>query len=131
MENKGILLLDTNILLRYFLKDNETMFRQARRIIDENSCIVLPSILQEVMYVLSGPVYQIPRELIAEAVKQSFADIFYTEHEIIEQALEFYIQTPEPDFPDCLLLAYHDICSIDVATFDQKLNKKLEKSFSE
>ena len=128
MENDDITLLDANVLLRYFLRDDEKLYEEAYRIIDEKSCFVLTNILQEVLYVLCGPVYQLPRKDVADAVVQSFSDINYMDRETVECALRLFVEKPKMDFPDCMLLAYHVLYDVDVSTFDQKLKKKLKES---
>ena len=127
MENNSVTLLDANVLLRYFLQDDDKCYAEACDIIGRNTCIVLTNIIQEVVYVLSRPVYQIPRNEIAKAITDSFKDIYYTDREVIECSLELFNEKPQIDFPDCMLLAYHQLYGIDVATFDQKLKKKLGK----
>ena len=128
MQNDDITLLDANVLLRYFLKDDEKQYKEAYQIIDEKSCFVLTNILQEVIYVLCGTVYQLPRKDVVNAVIQSFSDINYNECETVECALHLFAEKPKTDFPDCMLLAYHLLYDIDVSTFDQKLKKRLKES---
>ena len=127
MENNSVTLLDANVLLRYFLQDDDERHTEACDIIGRNTCIVLTNIVQEVIYVLSGPIYQIPRNEIAKVITGSFKDIYYTDREVIEHALVLFNEKPLMDFPDCMLLAYHQLYDVDVATFDQKLLKKLGK----
>ena len=45
-------LVDTNVILRYILNDNEDMAMEAANII-KNGAITLPEVLAEVVYVLN------------------------------------------------------------------------------
>lgn len=128
MENKSdVVLIDANVLLRYLLHDDDRLYLEAINTIDNNTCIVLNSILQEVIYVLSGPTYNIPRNEIKNSIFSSFKDIYYIDKMIIEKALDLFTEKPKLDFPDCLLLAYNSLFDIPVITFDKKLNSRLEK----
>ncbi len=64
-----MILLDTNYILRYLLRDNEKMFRASQKVIGNQHCFVLESVLAEVVYVLSG-VYNVPKLLISKTLSQ-------------------------------------------------------------
>lgn len=60
-------ILDTNVILRYLLKDNAKLFEQAKPFMDalktgENQAYILEGVLVECVYVLLK-VYQIPRQI--------------------------------------------------------------------
>ena len=57
-------LLDANAILRYLLHDNEEMAERTKSAI-EYGAFLLPEVLAEVIYVLSG-VYSVPRREITE-----------------------------------------------------------------
>ena len=127
MASNDIRIIDANVLLRYFLCDDEKLFEASRQQISSGSCVVIPPVLQEVLYVLCGPVYRIPRDEAVKAIRSSFDDLFYTEKDVVETALDLYLERPKLDFPDCLLVAYNRICQIPVLSHDRKLNQKLSE----
>jgi predicted nucleic-acid-binding protein len=70
-------LIDANIILRYLLKDDETLFEKASSLLEkvkvgEDSVIISESVLAESVYVLQK-VYKIEREVIAEKLRELFA----------------------------------------------------------
>lgn len=127
MEDK-IVLIDSNVLIRYFLKDDIEQYNKALNLIENNTCYVLSNVVQEVLYVLCGPIYNIPRKEVIKAIKNSFKDIYYIDRQMIETALDIYLEKPKLDFVDCLLVSYNRQFEIDVFSFDRKLNQKLIKT---
>ena len=116
--------LDTNVLVRYLTKDDESQWQQAVEAIDHaKSCFISNIVLCEMVWVLRGKPYKYPQseilkiiELLLQSSKLEFAD-----RTIIYQALRLN-QSGKADFADYLIGAvnhfYH--CSVTV-TFDQKL----------
>ena len=127
MEDK-IVLIDSNVLIRYFLKDDIEQYNKSLYLIENNTCYVLSNVVQEVLYVLCGPIYNIPRKEVIKAIKNSFKDIYYIDRQMIETALDIYLEKPKLDFVDCLLVSYNRQFEIDVFSFDRKLNQKLIKT---
>ncbi len=74
-------LIDTNVLLRYLLRDNEEMFQSATRII-KNGAFTLPEILAEVVYVLRG-VYHFERQKISESLLKILDDVDVEPYEVM------------------------------------------------
>ncbi|MCM1155157.1 MAG: PIN domain-containing protein [Roseburia sp.] len=118
-------MLDTNIILRYFLNDNEQLATEAENIIRNNSVQVNIEIIAEVIYVLKG-VYQISREEIANSLFQFLSEINTPEPEVLKLGIKTYAEQ-NLDFPDCILYAYHKIKGYEIKTFDKKLSKLLIK----
>ena len=56
-----MVMLDTNMILRYLLNDNEEMASEAERVIKKEAVQVSIEIIAEVVYVLKG-VYSVGRE---------------------------------------------------------------------
>lgn len=124
MENNSFL-LDSNALLRYLLKDNLEQFEIVHDLIEDNQCIILKNILQEVIYILEGPVYRIQRKDIRNAIIATFDSIDYEDFDVVNTALNIYIEKPKLDFPDCLLASYKTIYNANIFTFDKKFSKKI------
>ena len=55
-----------------------------------------------------------------------YENICINEQEVVCSALKYYASL-NLDFVDCLLLSYHSIKKFQVATFDDKLRKHLER----
>jgi predicted nucleic-acid-binding protein len=122
-----MILLDTNYILRYLLRDNEKMFRASQKVIGNQHCLVLESVLAEVVYVLSG-VYNVPKLLISKTLSQfiSLDNISLNENiSVFITALEFY-QSKNLDFVDCCLCARKD--KFEIKSFDKKLTKCIQEN---
>lgn len=119
------ILLDTNVLLRYILNDNEEMNRIASEIIDGNVYTV-PEVLAEVAYVLAK-VYEADRKDIATFMSAIVEDVDVEPAHVVEKAIEVY-RDNNLDFVDCMLVAYNKIEGTTVFTFDKKMNKLLDSN---
>ena len=115
-------LLDANAILRYLLDDDAEMAARTRSALSYGA-FLLPEVLAEVVYVLSG-VYAVPRKELAEKTIPFLSESQSAQHDVLQRALEHFGATTF-DFVDCLLLAYHEICGDSVMSFDKKLNKHL------
>lgn len=119
---KNMCLIDANVILRYLLDDNQLMAQQAKKVV-ENGAYTKPEIIAEVVYVLKG-VYKVGRVDISAYLKLLLQTVKCTEGKAVTYALDLYAQT-SLDFIDCLLVAYHELNSETVFTFDKKLNRYL------
>ena len=118
-------LIDTNIILRYLLKDNEQQAEKAAEAIRAGA-FTTTEVIAEVVYVLSG-VYRIPREEVSWMTHCVLLDVKADNMKSLRYALGLFSQT-NLDFVDCLLIAYHKVLGVDVFSFDRKLNSNLEKA---
>ena len=119
-------MIDTNVILRFILHDNETLAKQAAEIIINNECLVTNEIAAEVIYVLSK-VYNIDREKTAAELTKilNLRSIKPVENEVLRYAVKLYGEK-SLDFADCLLVGYHSVYSYEIYTFDKKLIKLLQ-----
>ncbi|MDY6296326.1 MAG: PIN domain-containing protein [Schwartzia succinivorans] len=115
-------LVDANIILRYLLQDDDKMFQESKRII-ENGAEALPEVLAEVVYVLMK-VYEVGRHEISEALRIMLSEVQVNNSAVIDKALELFGEN-NLDFVDCILLAYNQVENMSVQTFDKQLKKKL------
>ncbi|MCM1050101.1 MAG: PIN domain-containing protein [Clostridiales bacterium] len=118
-----MVMLDTNIILRYLLNDNEQMASEAEAIIKNMSVQVNIEIIAEVVYVLKG-VYHIDRREIGQSLINFLSEVKTPEPEVLKLGIETFVEQ-NLDFPDCILYAYHVIKGYEIKTFDKKLNKLL------
>ena len=123
--------VDTNILLRYIVDDNDKLSPIAKEILENEDYFIPTEILAEVVYVLAS-VYEAPRQLISKALETVIKDTNpgFTDKYVIEKALEMFANT-KLDFVDCLLAAYSIAGGAEIATFDDKLKRMIDKSAAE
>ena len=96
-----MVMLDTNIILRYLLNDDERMASEAEAIIKNMSVQVNIEIVAEVIYVLNG-VYHINRVEIGQCLLEFLSEINTPEPEVLKLGIETYAER-NLDFPDCIL----------------------------
>lgn len=122
-----MLLIDTNILLRYILKDNERLTKKAADIISCNKVVCLNAMIYEAIHVLSK-IYGVPRIEIADELLGLIQDeIIFTDDKMLSlQTLTIFKET-SMDFIDCLLIARHMIYKDSVQSFDKKLKNYIAR----
>jgi len=119
--------VDTNILIRYAVKDDPKQTVIATDFLAKRRCFVLKSVLLEVVWVLgSSSGYNLSRNIVIERVKHiaGLPNIVVQDEDHVALALEWY--EAGMDFADALHLA----SSLQVeafATFEKKIFKKAEK----
>lgn len=116
-----MVMLDTNMILRYLLDDNKEMADRAERYLDAGDVSVTIEVMAEVVYVLKG-VYAMERGIIADTVKEFLHLVHCREMDVLNLALDTYGDC-NLDFVDCVLYGYHTVKGIEIATFDKKLLK--------
>ena len=120
---KNMHLIDTNVILRFILNDNNEMTERAAEII-ASGAYTKPEVIAEVVYVLKS-VYSIPKDKIASIVCGLSNIIQIENSDCVIYAINLFASV-SLDFVDCLLIAYHRINHENVFSFDQKLNKHLD-----
>ena len=118
-------IVDTNIILRYLLNDNEELNKKATDIIENNEIFVPNEVFVEAMYVLSKT-YAFAKKDIKLFI-QTFLDeesVIFQNRDIIETTVVTYV-AKNLDIVDCMLYAYKKCENHDVETFDKNLNKLL------
>lgn len=118
-----MVMLDTNIILRYLLNDDDQMASEAEAVIKNMSVQVNIEIIAEVVYVLKG-VYRIDRMEIGQCLLDFLSEVNTPDPEVLKLGIETFAER-NLDFPDCILYAYHMVRGYEIKTFDMKLNKLL------
>lgn len=116
-------LIDANAILRYLLNDVENMAAESAQVI-KNGAFTIPEVLAEVVYVLLK-VYHVERQEISKVLIIFLNSIEINRKDIMIKALEIFADT-NLDFVDCILIAYNKTDSVEIFSFDKKLNKKLQ-----
>ena len=120
-----MVILDTNSILRFLLKDNLEKADIVMKTITEQSCFIPIEVVAELVYVLTK-VYKIERTTVSTTIKDFFEinNINVFKKEIICFALNLFANT-KLDFVDSLLISYSKIENYEVLTFDSELKKYL------
>ncbi len=118
-----MVVLDSSVILRYLLADDETMYKKAKEIVENESCLLLPEVLAEVVQILTR-LYKVPREDLAAVLMEflNFDNVLIGEEYI--RALFLYGHG-DMEFLEAVLCVYGE--ERRVATFDPKLKKCLKK----
>ncbi len=119
-------IIDTNVVLRYLLKDHEEFYKEAEALFDrafsgKKKLFLLDTVIAEVVYVLSG-LYKVKRQEIAQVLKELLKakGINAVDKEVLFDALETFAKK-NLDFVDCLICAY--ATKYQVISFDKKVQK--------
>ena len=122
-----MIIVDTNILLRYLLEDNEELSPKAIEIMDNNEVFIPTEVIVEVSYVLKK-VYNVEKGKIYEAIKLllDMDDVKFQNKDTIELAFNIYSEK-NLDIVDCMLFAYNKNENYDIKTFDKKLDRLINE----
>ncbi len=121
--------IDTNVLVRFLVRDDEVQFEKARKLIKREIAagrrvFVSQLVLLETEWVLRSR-YSLPKILIIEAISGLLdaADVRFEDEPAIEEAL-FIWKDATADFADCLIGAKNRRLGCRAtATFDMKASK--------
>jgi predicted nucleic-acid-binding protein len=121
--------VDTNVLVRFLVRDDEPQFEKARKLIKREvaagrSVFVSQLVLLETEWVLRSR-YSLPKNLIIETISSllNATDVQIEDESAIEEAL-FSWRDANVDFADCLIGARNRRLGCRAtATFDVKASK--------
>lgn len=121
-------LVDTNVILRYLLADNEALYSKACEIMEpyqqgEAQGIITEGVLIECVYVLLK-VYDIPRPLIAEKLSAviTYPGLYQSVCDQYVQALEIFSER-NVDIVDALLFVRSQDENCGIHSFDKDIQK--------
>jgi predicted nucleic acid-binding protein len=121
-------ILDTNVILRYILKDNAELFERAKPFMDslrsgQNQALILEGVLVECVYVLSK-VYKVPRDEIADTLSGilRYPGIVDAGKERYARALTLFCRH-NVDIVDALLYATAIERGFEIFSFDKDLER--------
>jgi predicted nucleic-acid-binding protein len=121
--------IDTNILVRFLVRDDEAQFEKARKLIKREviagrRVFVNQLVLMETEWVLRSR-YAVPKQQIIEAISGLLdaSDVQFEDEPTIEEAL-FMWKDATADFADCLIGAKNRRMGCrTTASFDVKASK--------
>lgn len=112
-------IFDTNMILRYLLKDNPIMYEKSKHLLKQDNVWVTLEVIAEVVYVLRR-VYFLDRPMISKQVRALAELVKCKENSVLNLAMDTYA-TKNLDFVDCILYAYNKVDGFEIATFDKQL----------
>ena len=119
-----MVIFDANMILRYLLRDNESMANQAKQYLIAGNVTVTIEVIAEVVYVLQG-IYDMERQEVADKAMRLLQLVDCRDYDILPLAIRTYAEQ-NLDFVDCVLYAYHKVRGAEIATFDKKLLRLME-----
>ncbi len=120
-----MVLVDTNILLRWLLGDHNELSPKAEKIVQEaksSSLLVTDIIVAEIVYVLRGTGRDRQQTSEALLLIERTEAFKYENEELLAEIIRL-ITTTKLDFADCYLLARSRREKLELETFDGPLNK--------
>ena len=125
-------LVDANVILRYLLRDDESLFQKASEILEkvrtgEEKVVILDSVLTECVYVLLK-VYGVDRSTIAEKLSGLlyYKGVANLDKQDLIDSVNLFHQT-RLSFVDCLLCAKSKNNAMPMVTFDEELKNISKK----
>ncbi|MFN8507946.1 MAG: type II toxin-antitoxin system VapC family toxin [Dehalococcoidia bacterium] len=121
-------LLDANVLLRLILDDHPEQAASALRLIEaavaDGTGAIVPSTLNEVMFVLTGPRLRTPPLIAARHLRTLLGlGLTVIDRDVVVRAVDIF-ERHHRDWDDCLLAAYAlEITDGRIASFDRGLDR--------
>ena len=119
------LFTDTNIVLRYLLRDHEGMYLAVVNIFEqaeqgEFALSIEPMVLAECIYVLTGPIYRRERAEVAQALSEILVlqGVTCEDRDLLTESLTLYAEQ-NVDFTDAYLACKSRGEDTGVVSFDQ------------
>jgi predicted nucleic-acid-binding protein len=119
---------DTNVIIRYLIKDDETLYSKAKEFFDKvkngnSKAIIIESVVAECIYVLTK-IYKVPRTTAAESLRDilHYRGIANEDQKELIQALALFSER-NIDIVDCILCVKAAKAEVSLFSFDDDLNK--------
>ncbi len=128
MKKPGRRLPDANVVIRYLVKDDIELYKQAKTFFDkvktgEENALILESVVAECVYVLTK-IYKVPKEKTADSLKNllRYRGIINEDRADLIKALTTFAER-SLDIVDCILYAKAKDTDTSLFSFDEDLNK--------
>ena len=120
LEEKTVIYLDTNVLIRFFTKDNAQQAEQARQLLKSDHQLCIEDVVfPEIEYVLTR-IYERSRGDVAQACTMLASRPNITIQPAVRIAIDFYSHS-SLDMADCIIAASSQ--GETLASFDKDLLK--------
>ena len=115
--------IDTNVLLRYLLNDDEVQSESSRQLIKRSDTVLVTDVvLPETLWTLKGKKYKVDKAGIIQVINALFAEpnIVFEDDQVVWRSLNDYIKAQAvmvsgkkklADFPDALIVNKARYCS--------------------
>jgi predicted nucleic-acid-binding protein len=115
--------LDTNLVVRFLLRDIPDQAAAAIRLLDESQCYITDVVITEVIFVLEK-IYGSTRDDIGATIKGLIArQNLICNRGLIDDVLDLYIERTSLSIIDCYAAMEAMAFGNDLATFDKGLLK--------
>lgn len=125
-------LIDANVVLRYLLQDDNTLFKKASALLErvkvgEEAVVIPESVIAECVYVLLK-VYKIDRQIISEKLRELFAykGIVNPDKKDLIDSIILFGQT-QLSIVDCIACSKSINSGMSLFTFDDDLRNMYSK----
>lgn len=122
---------DTNVILRYLLKDHDEYYKKSASFFEEvrignERVIILESVLVECVYILTK-FYKVPRKETSDTLKGflGYKGIVNDDKKDLIDGLSFFAES-NMDIVDAILYAKARNNNLNIFTFDKRLEKKIK-----
>ncbi len=119
---------DTNIIIRYLVKDNPALFAKAKTFFDKvktgsEKAVILESVIAECIYVLTK-IYKVPKDRASDSLINllHYKGIANEDRKELVRALTIFSDTGI-DIVDSILCAKASGSGVNLFSFDDELNK--------
>lgn len=116
--------VDTNIVVRLLMRDDESQWERAVALFKQHEILIVPSVLLETEWVLRG-LYRLERSWIREGFEKLLGSerVLIDAAAAVRDALDDY--TAGLDFADALHVRHAQVCGArSFATFDARLRRR-------
>ena len=131
MLKKNLIVLDTNVFIRFLIEGDENNHKKAVEIFADIEAenvfaLILESVFAEIVFILEK-VYNVERKIITEHLSAiiSLKGIRSNKKEVFLKALEIY-QSNKMNIVDCILASNCILDDINIYSFDKKLMKIIQ-----
>jgi predicted nucleic-acid-binding protein len=121
-------IVDTNVIARYLLRDNEELFQNAKIFFDKVKLGIIKAYIEqtvftETIYVLSS-IYKVPREEIAKVLSDMlmYKGVLNEDLELLSGALEIY-RDSNLHIVDCLICYKTKKNNLQIMSYDEELKQ--------
>jgi len=112
---------DTNLIVRFLVKDEETQAQKVKRVLDEGEILLINDVVLSELYWVLIHVYEYSKNdfVIALDALLNMRNIRFFDHGVVSAALADYIHS-NIGFVDCLIHQINKNSGLNTLTFDQK-----------
>lgn len=122
----GVIAIDTNVLVRFLVRDNDAQYRASHRLFSTEDILIPDTVVLETEWVLRYA-YELEPAIIGDALRRIFGlpNVHLANGRRIAQAVDWYVNGL--DFADALHLVTSQGDSASLKTFDTDFIRRARK----